>query len=193
MDNLEKIYNDFNLKVNTFNDKNKFDNTQNDQVLDLISKNLNNILENKSIAKEFFDLIFSHEKIAKECLTFNLLNYNPKKEEKTCSVDEIIKLFEKNLKLYQYKVGGFNIEDEEWILADSSCKRFKVKEEQKILYNSVNKKKCDDELTWFLDSMLNYIKKFSDTIKISYNVFEDEKNCICWIIYKFKTNQINKN
>lgn len=186
MENLEKIYEDFNLKATLFEDKNNFDNTKNEQVVDLISKNINNILKNKSIAKECFDLIFSHEKIAKECLMFNLLNYEPKQDEKICEIDKIVDLCNETLKQYQYKVGGFSIEDEEWFLADSSCKRFKVKENQKILYNSVPKKKYDDELDWFLNAILNYVKKFSDTASISYDVFDDERNSICWIIYKFK-------
>jgi hypothetical protein len=186
MENLEKVYSDFNSKIILFEDKNKFDNTQNEQIIELISKNINNILTDKSMAKEFFDLIFSHEKMAKECLTFNLLNYKPKKEEKISDINKFVKLCEETLKQYQYKIGGFSIEDEEWFLADSSCKRFKVKENQKILYNSVSKKNYDKELIWFLDSILNYMKNFSDEIRISYDIFEDEKNCICWIIYKFR-------
>jgi hypothetical protein len=186
MENLNKIYGDFNSKLLTYEEKNNFENKNDEQTIDIIHNNINNIANDKILAKEFFDLIYSHNLIVKECLTFDLLNYKPKNCEKINEIDKMVNFCNDTFNKYQYKVGGFSIEDESWFSADSSCKRFKVKENQKILYNSVNKKKCDKELIWFLDSILNYTKNFSDKIKISYNIFEDERNCICWIIFKFK-------
>lgn len=171
--------------MENFKEKNNFENKNDEQIINIIHNNINNIVNNKILAKEIFDLICPHNLIIKECLTFDLLNYLPTSDEKIDNIDKIINLCNESFNKYQYKVGGFSIEDESWFLADSSCKRFKVKENQKILYNSVSKKKCDEELIWFLDSILNYIRKFSDNIKISYSIFEDERNSICWIIYKF--------
>ena len=56
-----------------------------------------------------------------------------------------------------------------------------------ILYNSVHKKNCDRDLIWFLDSIQNYINRHVDKnkIKVKYSMFEDERNCFCWIVYKF--------
>lgn len=188
MENLKEIYDNFNNEILKCNDKNNYENKSDEQTINLIHQNIKNISENKMLAKEFFDLICSHDILIKECLTFDLLNYNPKESEKTNNIDTIIDIAKNTFKKYQYKIGGSSIEDIDWIISDETCKRFKVKENNKILYNSVHKKKCDKELIWFLDSILDYLKKFilNQEIKISYSIFEDERNCVCWIIYKFK-------
>jgi hypothetical protein len=127
------------------------------------------------------------EKIIKECFTFDLLNFVPDTENKINTFDGIVEFAINTLKKYQYVVGGFNIEDSEWIVCGKNNNRFKVKENQKILYNSIYKKNCDRELIWFLESILNYIKIHNNNnkIHIKYDIFEDKHNSICWIIYKF--------
>jgi hypothetical protein len=189
MDNMKKAYQEYNSQILKYGNKNNFKNTTSKEVINFIHNNIENINKNEIsdeiLIKEIISKIFSDEKIEKECLIFDLLNYSS--NEKINTIDDAIKMCIEILKKYQYKAGGFNIEDINWIIADQKNNHFKVKDGQKIIYNSIYKKYCDKELIWFLDSILKYIKRHinCEKIIIKYNLFEDNKNCICWIIFKF--------
>jgi hypothetical protein len=194
MEEIKKSYEIFSSKVSAYSNKNNYKNIDSKETIDYIHNNIQNIQniqnlqnlhENEMLIQNVFLKIFSIEKIEKECLTFDLLNYSP--TEKFENINNVINICIDALKKYQYKVGGYNIEDDDWILCDKNNNRFKVKDNQKILYNSVHKKNFDRELVWFLDSILDYIKRHSndEKIDVKYSVFEDDKNCICWIIFKF--------
>jgi hypothetical protein len=174
-------------QMSKYSDKNNYKQKDSLETTNYIHNNINinNKNENENLLNDIILKIFTPEKIERELLTFDLLNY--KSDKKKENIKDSINICSEALKKYQYIVGGYSIEDNEWILADKNSHRFKVKENQIILYNSVNKKNCDRELIWFLDSILDYTKRNIDEkkIKIKYNIFEDEKNCMCWIIYKF--------
>jgi hypothetical protein len=185
MDEIKKTYEDHYKNIFDCSNKNNFNNSE--ENINLVHLNLEKINDEK-IARDIYLNIITHEKIKKEILTFELLNYKPDYQIKT--IDDLIELFNNIIKKYQYKVGGYNIEDSEWILCDSKNNRFKNKKNQKIIYNSIEKKNCDHELIWFLESILEHIQKYinPDLYKIKYSIIEDEKNCICWIIFCFASN-----
>ena len=185
MDIIKQSYLEFSKQINLYNNKNNYINT--DSNIKLIHDNINNICLDHDLAKQLIDKIMTPEKIMKECLTFNLLNYTPDEENKVNTIDEIINISINTLKQCQYIVGGYNIEDIDWIICNKNNNRFKLNDNQKILYNSVHKKNCDKELIWFLESVLNYVNKHNNNseIKIKHDIFEDKNNSICWIIYKF--------
>jgi hypothetical protein len=185
MDAVKQSYSEFNKKISLYNNKNNYINIDSNE--QLIYNDIDEICHNPDLAKHFIENIMTPEKIIKECLTFDLLNFNPNEKNKTNTFNGIFEIAINALKKYQYIVGGYSIEDPDWIICDKNNNRFKLKENQKILYNSVCKKNCDRELIWFLESLLNYIKKHNNNTKINikYDIFEDKHNSICWIIYKF--------
>lgn len=187
MEDIKVSYEKFNSQILSFSSKNNYRNIYSKETIELIHNamsNFNKVCE-ENIIKDIFFQILSPEKIEKECLTFDLLNYTSDNRGET--IDDAMNICIDAIKKYQYKVGGYNIEDLEWILGEKTNNRFKVKDNQKILYNSVYKKNCDRELIWFLDSILEYVRRHinGEKIRVKYSVFEDEKNCICWIILKF--------
>lgn len=188
MEEIKKSYLDHNTNISLYSNRNNYDNSQ--ENINLVHENLDNILGDETMAKDFMvkdfiPKIMSHKKIIKEILTFDLLNYIPSSHIN--SFEEFIEICINTLKKYQYKVGGYNIEDNGWILCHQNNHRFKIKENQTILYNSVEKKHCDRELIWFLEAVLGHTQRYadSDNYKIKYTMVEDEKNCICWIIFSF--------
>jgi hypothetical protein len=187
MNKTTEFYDNFRSQILSYENKNNYQNITNKDVINLVHKNLE---ENNNLNTEILNQILTPEKILKECLIFDLLNYHPENPNQIDKINDAINFTIETLKKYQYKVGGFYIEDKDWILTDKDSHRFKVKENQKILYNSVSKKAFDRELVWFLDSITDYIRRFvnQDKIQIKYNIYEDERNCVCWIIFKFNDN-----
>jgi hypothetical protein len=186
---LEDSYLDYYVKTTLYNDKYRFNKSE--EITDTIhqmSDYINTYSDNElyDIAKK----IIPREKIIKEMLTYDFMNYIP--STKIENIDECTKFSINSFNKYQYIVGGENIEDPEWILLHNSNHRFKVKSHQKILYNSIEKKYCNDELISFLDNIIDYIKRHTDTTKIGvkYIITEDEKHNICWIIVIFSDKNI---
>lgn len=179
------VYNKFNSQITLYSDKNDYLNKSNRETMDDIRDNI----EKNQCNQNSLIQILTPEKLLKECLTFDLLNYIPKEDElnKINNVDDTLKFCLQLLKKYQYRVGGFCLEDEEWIIADKSSHRFKINENQKVIYNSIHKKNYDRELVWFLDSIFNHLKRYvnNNIVYTKYNIYEDEKNSIFWVVYKF--------
>lgn len=186
MTDLEKIYETFTSMKNEYNKQNNYN--INDNNINDIHMNIDNIFNDEKIACDLFTKISSHKKMIRDILTFDMLNYTP--VNKLSDIEQIIILCKEILKKYQYKVGGFNIEDDEWILCKESNHRMKLKKNQSILYNSIEKKNCNEETIWFLESIMNYMNRSinNQLKKIKYSIVEDEKNCICWIIFCFTDN-----
>ena len=119
-------------------------------------------------------------------MSYELLNYVEKTEIN--NIDDIIDLLKKTLKKYQYKTGGFDLEDYEWFYANETSNRFAVKPNQRILYNSIDICKnriASNELVTFMDNILNYIKRSInnndyDIMNCSYT---DKKHSVIWILF----------
>jgi hypothetical protein len=184
MNKTTEFYDQFKNQILLYENRNNYQNITNKNLINLVHTKLE---QKDNLDVELLNQILTPEKILKEFLIFDLLNYHPENSHKIENMNDAINFTIETLKKYQYKIGGFYIEDNDWILSDKDSYRFKVKENQKILYNSVSKKSFDRELVWFLDSVTEYIRRFVNQYKIEvkYNIYEDEKNCICWIIFKF--------
>lgn len=187
MKKTTEFYDKINSQIILFSNKNCYNNTNNKEIIKSIHDNLNAIENGDRLNQDILNKIMTPEKLLKEYLIFDLLNYNPEEYDKIKTLQNAINFGCEVFKKYQYKVGGYSIEDIDWILADKNNQRFKVKDNQMILYNSVHKKNCDRDLIWFFDSIQNYINRHVDKnkIKVKYSMFEDERNCFCWIVYKF--------
>ena len=98
-------------------------------------------------------------------------------------------LVKEELQKYQGIIGAYYVEDKNWIVCTKEC-RFKLKDTQKAIYNSICKRVAyDDDNKWFFEKLINRIKKYlpDDTyIKINYKIIDDEENEICWILIVFE-------
>lgn len=170
--------------ISKYQTKNNY--TKNDDIAEYIHFNLDKC--DKEELEKMYLQITTKEKLEQECLMYELFNYVPK--NKVSEIDELIKITINSLQKFQYKIGGFHLEDYDWICSDSlSNPRFKFKSSTcyKMLYNSVHEDKCGSELKWFMSSIVEYIKKFifENTIKITYKIYEDRSNSLCWIMLIF--------
>lgn len=181
MENFEKVsdvYSEDNLKISLYENKDNFKD-RSDKLVDRVHKKMDKIENDDRYAFNILKKIMPHEKIMKEILIYELLNYTPSKKIKT--FDQFIDTAISTLRKFQYKVGGFSIEDKDWILNDENSQRFKVKPNTKILYNSIERRFCDKELLWFLESIVSYVQEFSDKYKIKFKLVDDERYEIVWI------------
>ena len=185
MENFKKVsdvydvYLEDNLKISLYENKDRFTD-RSDKLVDRVHKKMNKIENDDRYAFNILKKIMSHEKVMKEILTYELLNYTPCKKIKT--FDQFIETAISALRKFQYKVGGFSIEDKDWILNDENSQRFKIKPGTKILYNSTERKFCDKELLWFLESIVSYVQEFSNKHSIKFKLVDDERYEIVWIV-----------
>ena len=154
-----------------------------------ISQNMDNILNNDSYAFDIYKQIITHSKIIRELQTYEFINFIPPKYELN-SVNDCVLLTQNILHKFQYKVGGFNIEDYDWFYADNSTDcRFKLKENDVILYNSINTSNVDSEFRWFLRNIYLNIEKClksqSSKYTVNFNIVKDDNYKIFWIIFIF--------
>lgn len=168
-------------------DLNNFLNKDNKEFVDEIHNNIqNNIGDNKFLDKVYEIMI--PEKKLQLLLQFDILNYEPKVEEKTNDIDVLINKSIEILKKYQSKIGGYDIEDMDWIVADETSKRFKVKSDRKIIYNTVRYKYNKNDMLVFLDLILKHIKKYIlnfDELNVSNKFFYDSYKCIHFVVFIF--------
>jgi hypothetical protein len=169
-------YDLFNQKLSLYENKNNYKKLD-DTIHESIHNNIQT-MQDDDTAFEIFRKIVTPEKLKKELLTYDLLNYNP--STKINNEDELIKFMQDTLAKYQYIVGGFDLEDDKWFYVDdTTTHRFRL-ENKKILYNTLEKQSSETE--WFLLSIQTYMQKHTD-IKIHLKIKEDEKNCIIWVLF----------
>jgi hypothetical protein len=155
-----------------------------------IRSNCVDIRSNENMLFSVYKKIIPYEKILKDILTYEFLFYEPKDSEKVGTIDELINLSISELKKYQGIVGGFYIEDMEWLQCTSDI-RFKIKPNQKIIYNTIETcGSTDRDNVLFLKDFVNHMKRFinNDKITMSNKIFDDENNEISWILLVFEEN-----
>lgn len=134
--------------------------------------------------KNIYDKINTKQNIVKSILTYELLNYE--NDKKINDLSELIEIFRKTMERYQWIVGGYDIEDDEWILCNNISK-FCLKPNQIALYNSTGENGYDNsELERFIKMIRNHMRKMTDKYDINYAIVEDKKYDIWWILYVFE-------
>jgi hypothetical protein len=188
---LQDAYIEDTLTSVLYGNKNIYNNAEDDIVNSI--HNMTELDTNNDLAFDILKKIMPKEKIIKEILTYDILNYMP--ENKVDSFQQFIDIAINALAKFQWKVGGFNIEDRQWIHVDKDNRRFKIKDNQKVLYNSVEKQNYDKELSWFLDCLVTYVQRFADDniYHIKYKIILDKRFSICWTVFILtdKTQNVN--
>jgi hypothetical protein len=175
LDELEKEYiekNKLNKKYNNLTEFNKTDKLNNIAIKNLSKKQLMNI---------YADIV-SKEQLQKELLTYEFMNYQT--TEKYDNIDDIIKKFMDIIKKYQNIIGGYYIDDHEWIVAKEH-KFLKINDNQTVIVNTTNIYEYNDKkLIWFMDGILKIILLHTtDNFYIKYKIIEDEYNGLCWLVF----------
>jgi hypothetical protein len=113
---------------------------------------------------------------------YELLNYKP--EIKFDKIDDLIVFAITNIKKFQNVIGGYDIEDSEWLINES---RFDCKTNQRVIYNTTEQKYNNDSNNNFISLYVDYLKRFvTENIKIKYKFIDDDDNEICWIVIIFE-------
>jgi len=146
-------------------------------------------IDNIDLSFDVLQRIFPCDRIRKELMMYDLLHH---KGDPKSSIDEIIDFTTTTLKKYQYEVGGYDLEDNAWILCESDNHRFRV-HDKKIIYNSVPIKHDKCELKKFMNNIINYVTRhvIDNACKINYKLIEDEGLCVSWVIISFSQNTQN--
>jgi hypothetical protein len=135
---------------------------------------------------QMFDIIkkiVPRERLLKEILTYEFINNE--QETKHKNIENILDLIKSEMKRYQNRIGGFGIEDINWIVCTKDT-RIKTKENQYAIYNTISERYSrEQEFTQFMDAFISHMKKFLEedsNINISYKVIDDEYHSICWLV-----------
>lgn len=133
----------------------------------------------------------SEHKIDKELLLYEMEYYKPKKDN-TINLNQYAQYAQKLLSRYQWKAGGFKIEDKEWeIYTPDNQTKYHVKNNQLLMENSIargNEKHKD--FNQFMDNIVRILSNVSDNISVNYKCYECKKDSIVWIILKFVDTRI---
>ena len=178
---VTKSYFAENLKNKIYN-KHEYITDNNDMVINFIKCN-DNLLKSDDCALLFIlKKILPRSKMIKEIYTYELLNYNPL--SKINDIDTLINITLRKMHRYQGLIGGFYLEDVQWIKCTTST-RFKPKENQRAIYNSISKRGCcDKDFLYFLKNFVIHIKKYvkDESILVNSKIIDDDDNDICWIL-----------
>ena len=133
-----------------------------------------------------FAQIVPKELMIRDFFIYDLINYTPPTPT-IHTKEDLVALVGHTLAKYQYIAGGYNIEDCTW-LHTASNHRFKLKDNHTLLYNTIERRLCDNELITFLDRIIAYAKRHiaNTKLNIKYSIINDERNSICWISIIFR-------
>jgi hypothetical protein len=160
------------------------------ELVNIIHDYLNDDDNDENTGKTLHSQILTKEKIMQDLLLYDLLNYAPSIQIE--NFNDFVEFVVKILNKFHYKIGGFNLEDKDWILVDIDNHRFKLRSNERVLYNSIQKKFYDKELVLFLNNIINYAQKFIDVKKfsISHCAKPDDRHTLCWVVIRMIDNTV---
>ena len=181
--NITKYYVTENIKREIYCD-NEF-NIKDVDTANFIRHNITNIKNDDILLFSLVKKIRSKAEFIKDIIKYEFVYSNP--DIQINNVNDFIIQTKKELNRYQGIIGGFNMEDNQWLdCVDGG--RFKLKPGKNGIYNSIEKEACfDNDLKWFLKNFVEHMKKFikSTEINISYKIVDDDDNELCWILFLF--------
>lgn len=181
---MEQSYESYSRKIYMFENRNLFECDRN--MATYIHKNYVELLKNDQMLSDVHKKIITKQQMIKDIFTYDFLCYKPDIDEKVSTIDKLANLTKMELARYQGVVGGYGIEDDEWL---NCTERFKLKSNQRGIFNTCHQKLIkNDDHTWFMRKIIKHMKKFIDTddIDIDYKMFDDEFNEIAWIVIVFE-------
>lgn len=117
--------------------------------------------------------ILSDKQVKQILLDYELTNYTPIKKH-NISLESFINEFNNVVNKFQWKSGGFNLEDRKWYIykyGDEEHTLEGLKENQILFENSIDVSDSHDvETQNYLNKLMGYLKNISDNIKIDFKV-----------------------
>jgi hypothetical protein len=160
----------------------------NKDIIKYIHDNISLGLTDSDEIYDIFKKIISKNYIIKNIVEYEFNNYTP--DIKLSNMDDIIKLCLTDISKYQNVIGGFDLEDNEWIFSDEiEFKRFDLKPNQKLIYNTLSQNNRNKENHYFIKKFVKYIKRHIDPesrINIYHKLIDDNVNEICWVVIVFE-------
>lgn len=154
----------------------------NEEILEYISKNKDKICCDKEVAYDIYKKIIPYEKTLEKIFMFDFVC--GKSNSNVNTLENTFSLLISELSKFQGLVGGFEIDDEDWLICTENT-RFKPLKNQKAIYNTVETFNVTNKLTWFLNMLIKRINQsieIESNIKIHHKIYEDEKREISWIV-----------
>jgi hypothetical protein len=135
--------------------------------------------------------VVSQSQMIRDILTYEIQYLGPLDvSEKVSTVQEMVKLLHDALNRYQGVVGGFNMEDKHWIDHNETSRQFKVTTGVQVLANTTQRHALiDGDITDFVQRIILFASRFTDTILLDYRIVEDTNNDIFWICFIIKKGQ----
>lgn len=115
--------------------------------------------------------ILSEKQVKQILLNYELVNYvNHKKRNMT--LDDFIKYFNNTIDKFQWKSGGFHLEDRQWYVYTYGSQEHtleNLKENQVLFENSVDLLDANDlETQNYLENLTKYLSNASDNIELDF-------------------------
>ena len=188
--NTNCIYDNYYLKYVELTENNHNYNKPNNNIIKKISQVKNLISSDSFDVSEIFSYykeIIHPDKMKYDILTYEFIYGNPKTNfDNINDIKSAYKMLISELDTYQWISGGFNIEDKEWIECNKFT-RFTCNENEIIIYNSIEIDNNDEDLEWFLNRIIERVMSvITSNIKVSYEIKEDTKKEISWILISIK-------
>lgn len=153
-----------------------------------IHDNINLIKSEPDVMLHIYKKIISANYMIKNIIEYEFIYYEP--EKKLSTMEDIIKLALTDISKFQNVIGGYDLEDNEWLNPDElTTKRFDLKTNQKIIYNTLAQKNRNENNNHFMKLYIKYIKRFisdESRISVTHKLINDDENEICWVIIMFE-------
>lgn len=116
-------------------------------------------------------------------LKYELYNYS-NKQDLTLSLDEFEEKALKLLDRYQWKAGGFKIEDSEFIVHKNNQKIYRVLSNELLFENTIDRTDLGDEETeYYLDNLMKQLNNLSKNIEVEYRYKNSENKTVRLLIW----------
>lgn len=153
----------------------------------------NEITSNEQTGINLFCKMYSYKYVYNKILEYVFNNDLLEEHIKITNIDDALELLKHELNEYKNISGCEHIEDENWIVCNDST-RFKIKHNQKGLYNTTELYTHSEKIEIFLNRLIIRMKSSFDVssgLKIYYKIYDDTFNKICWIVIVLEHNQKN--
>lgn len=192
MEDISKNYFIDNLSNLVYNDNN-FTNKDSKNISDIIHDNLLKIRDDQNLLEKMYLKVSSQAKMIKTVLEYEMLNYIPETKEICNTPDDVIKIIQREIKIYFKIVEGYSVEDTKWINCREN-RRFKLDDDQSAIFNTISPKLLyDKRLLSFFKNFVSHIKNLINRqkFKVKYKTMISEYNQIAWLL--FVVREVNKN
>jgi hypothetical protein len=178
---IKKLYSIDKNKKDLFDEK-FIEDDETTELANLIHDKLILLQDNEQTMKTILNKVYTKQHCIKELLEYELLYYKP--PVLINDIDTLILKTQEILKKFQWKIGGNQIEDLEWIKLENDNVYIKI-ENCKVLMNTIEIiYSKDSEFLLFMNNIVNYISKHTENITVDFQLKNAFDICIVLITFQ---------